>query len=456
MTSSIDANNPESGAATTQSVRDNFEAAKDEIEAALRMFEDAVTTTGSSNAYSASFSVQPVLTDNPRLTITANFTSSSTTPTLTVNDTLTSGAKTLKNSDGTALVSGDIVSGGVYDVWYDGTDWLVMNGNRLQSALDTAEAAIDALEAEDEFYPHDAIGGLEFTITTDDTSNDSITIAAGSAYVTDQDCRLASAMQKNMTDAWVAGTGNGGVGSTIGTPLTADTRYNVYMISQSGDATQIDFICSDSAANAITDAGGSWDRSRLVGYFRTGATATALRNAFRISNPGERLQIVDRFTASSDASITISDITYSKLFVEIVNLVPATDDVELFFRVGLNGTIDSGASAYAWSNHVFYSGTGEAVNTADSKIELIGASGSNDISNVASEGGVCGELNVVGLTAAAATIVYGRGLYPALAGEVFQWQGAGRHLTTSAQDDIQILFNSGNIASGEVIVYGVA
>tara|TARA_R100001224_G_scaffold112030_1_gene93501 strand:+ start:66 stop:1046 length:981 start_codon:yes stop_codon:yes gene_type:complete len=129
MSSAIDPTKPESGSATTSSVRDNFTASKTEILELQRMSEDVVATTNSGdvNAQSANFTNQDVvLAEGVRITVEIGATTSNTTPTLNVDGT---GAKTIVRQDGSALVAGDLIAGQYCDLIYDSTatKWVWLN-----------------------------------------------------------------------------------------------------------------------------------------------------------------------------------------------------------------------------------------------------------------------------------------------------------------------------------------
>lgn len=126
MTSAIDQTKPTAGTATTSSVRANFTAAYDEINALQRGSYDYVTTSGT-NSYTATFTNAPgSLTDGLRISVEVG-TSNTGAATLNVNGL---GAVSIVKQDGTtALASGDLVAGQIIDLMYNGSNWVWLNSN---------------------------------------------------------------------------------------------------------------------------------------------------------------------------------------------------------------------------------------------------------------------------------------------------------------------------------------
>lgn len=90
----------------------------------------------------------------------------------------------------------------------------------------------------------------------------------------------ASVMTKRADAAWAAGTGNGGIASSGGTPLTfsANTDYHFHLLGKSSDPTAYDYIFDTSVTcalglttAAVISAG--FDLYKRVGSLRTGASA---------------------------------------------------------------------------------------------------------------------------------------------------------------------------------------
>ena len=154
MSSAINDTLPQQGNATTASVRNNFVAAKTEINNLERLTEDKVVTAGSADAQTANFSNDVTLAEGVRISVEigAGLTTTSATPTLNVDST---GAKTIVRQDGSALVAGDLKAGQYCDLIYDATatKWVWLNSvsesaNLKSPSLTSATIAAGALSGD--------------------------------------------------------------------------------------------------------------------------------------------------------------------------------------------------------------------------------------------------------------------------------------------------------------------
>ena len=125
MSSGINDAHPEQGNATTASVRNNFTAAKKEINDLQKMSTMFNRTAGDGAAYTVSLTDQfetNALVDGVRITVEIHTVSTSTTPTLTVTAGGTgTGAKTIVkagSAGGSALVAGDLKEDAIIDLMY--------------------------------------------------------------------------------------------------------------------------------------------------------------------------------------------------------------------------------------------------------------------------------------------------------------------------------------------------
>ena len=129
MASNINATKPTTGSPTTQSVRDNFSAAKDEINGLLRSSLDVVTTAGSGTAYTANFTNNVVKANGARIIVKAH-TANTASASLNVDGT---GASTIKNMNGTNLVANQIGGANHYlDLIYNSGNntWVLLNPSK--------------------------------------------------------------------------------------------------------------------------------------------------------------------------------------------------------------------------------------------------------------------------------------------------------------------------------------
>ena len=132
-------NNLNTGDTITNDAVDNWDDGIEDIYNGDGLY---VVTTGSANTYVATFTTA-YTAYTTGLTLRVNF-NVSCTGTSTINvDTL--GAKTIKviGSSGKADVkTGDIISGGVYLLVYDGTDFILTSANALLQSTVTAQGDI--------------------------------------------------------------------------------------------------------------------------------------------------------------------------------------------------------------------------------------------------------------------------------------------------------------------------
>lgn len=367
---------------------------------------------------------------------------------------------------GTPSIAGTNVS-------YDNTS-SGLTATEAQAAIDEVEARLDTAETNISSndtdisalqtdllrkYPRDYIAGLAFTITTDDSADDSITVAAGETVDSgnDYDIDVTAAIQKNMTDTWLAGTGNGGVGTSVGLPLTADTRYKIYALTLTTDQSQYDVILSDSEANAISDAGAGFDKARHIGYVRTSADDEIMRDAWRISYPQNRLILLDKFTANTDASVIFAaESGYRRFAFEATQIIPSVDST-LWARCGV--TTPSSSAEYRSHGHRALTGDTSDQSGANDNQMIWG--NLNGLSEATSSDGMDVRGDVFGmLDSSFYTHVEWAGSYHSAGSAAGlargRAEGSSVRNTLAADDVFQFLLSSSaNMLSGEIRWYGV-
>jgi hypothetical protein len=152
--------------------------------------------------------------------------------------------------------------------------------------------------------------------------------------------------------------------------------------------------------------------------------------------------LIESQTASASASLdfTSIDSTYTSYVIDIRNLVPATNGQGLYFRVSDDGgsTFKSGASDYRVSG------------SALAQIPIgVGAS------NVAADGGVCGKVNIYNPESASLKTLCSEVSITGGSATCLPTSTAGRYDTAATIDAVQLIFSSGNIASGVAKLYGI-
>lgn len=169
------------------------------------------------------------------------------------------------------------------------------------------------------------------------------------------------------------------------------------------------------------------------------------------------LRLLEEQAASSSASLDFASSissTFDEYQIEILNLIPATNNAQLYMRMSTDGgsSYDSGTN-YGSSQFVA-NRFGSSASGADSGVAQIRID-QNGISNTATYG-FCGTIKLFSPAStslhkiATGTFTYLNTTY-AQSGSF-----AGRYLSTTAVDAFQFLMSSGNIASGTIRVYGLA
>lgn len=179
---------------------------------------------------------------------------------------------------------------------------------------------------------------------------------------------------------------------------------------------------------------------------------------------GAGLQLLDSGTVSNASTLDIvltSFAAYRTLYFELVDFVPATDDVDLWVRFSTNGgsSYDAGSSDYRFSNEVIFSTSSPQVqqSAGAAQIQIAGgSSGTAHIGNQASEGISLGAwLRGFGNGAMKTKITavgeyYGAGNFSA------SFRAGGHRNAAQGTNAVRWMFSSGNIDSGNWALYGYA
>ena len=141
---------------------------------------------------------------------------------------------------------------------------------------------------------------------------------------------------------------------------------------------------------------------------------------------------------------------YDVYEVEFNHVIPVTDAVELYCRLGVAGTYDSG-SVYTWSSTRFGIGASGSANTVFQLVDSTTIGIGNDAAY-----GVSGQIRVYAPASATLKTMYtGELVAPSTSVFPADYSIAGAHTTTEAHSDIRFYFSSGNLSSGTITVYGV-
>ena len=151
---------------------------------------------------------------------------------------------------------------------------------------------------------------------------------------------------------------------------------------------------------------------------------------------------------------------YNEYVIKFWGFEPVTNNVALLLRTSTNGgsSFDSGASAYtgALVRGITTSGTPTVIAAASSaQIIVAGSSATIGIINNA-DYGVSGEIRILQPAETARTAVAIESLFWPTVENFAHAEGGGFRMSAAGVDAVRLFFNSGNIASGQYQLYGVA
>ncbi len=173
------------------------------------------------------------------------------------------------------------------------------------------------------------------------------------------------------------------------------------------------------------------------------------KNQAATAGQGSSLVYIGSGTASSSATLDFTTLSssYDEFIVKLVNVTPATDNVDLYLRFSIDGgsTFEAGASDY------------KSGSTAATAITL-----AVTVSNDTGRAGVSGTIGIFGVHSTSKhKKVEAHTAYFVTSGDVASanintaWATSSATLLNNNVDAIRFLFASGNIASGEIHLYGV-
>lgn len=392
-----------------------------------------VTSSGSANAYVLTYAVAPAAYyTGQAFGFITNF---AVTGSATVNVN-SLGAKTIKKlvaGAKTNLASGDISSGDFVQVVYDGTDFVWVNKGvaSVSSATDSAAGVVELATTTE-------------VLTGTDTSR---------AVTPDS----LAALWEQGSDVASAGTislGEGGYFNITGTTTITDIDLGTDKAGRTvwlkfADALTLTHsgttLILPGGASITTAAGdtacfvseGS-DVVRCVSYNKASGEAVVAATS--------GWEIVETLNPSSVATVatTVSLTGYKAVRFTLFGLTPATNSTQPKLEISSDGTSYSAFNANAGAY-------GAGLATADTSGFLC----TNQVSNTASNGGVNGHGTLYNTNAGERVLTNGMVTFNptggASSGALFS--GVSNTITIS---HIRFSFSSGNIASGVILIEGLA
>lgn len=159
--------------------------------------------------------------------------------------------------------------------------------------------------------------------------------------------------------------------------------------------------------------------------------------------------------ASASATLDITGVftdAYDRYELELIDLLPATNNVTAWLRVGTGAgpTWQAGGSAYNW--HLFIIGTSSNI-TQQGPASQIGLSNANAVGNIAG-GGISGLIRFYNpdATKFPRFETHTSSITDATTSQANV--GGGAYLTSGAITGLRVMFSSGNIASGSIRLIG--
>jgi hypothetical protein len=246
----------------------------------------------------------------------------------------------------------------------------------------------------------------------------------------------------------ILGNNTGGAGVPLALTLA---QVRTLLALTSSNVSDFSEAVDDRVAALLTAGTGI-----TLTYNDAGNTLTVALSA--ASTPA--LILLDTKTASASATLDFTssiNSTYDEYVFELVDLVPATNAVQLLMRTSTNAgsSFDAGANDYAYGLTVLASTTGAtAVVSSGAGASSIALTTTGAIGN-ASTDSVSGRVTIYGPSGASR---YKKILVQTMANTAadgYTATGCAYRVAAADIDAVRFLMSSGNIASGAIRMYGV-
>lgn len=213
----------------------------------------------------------------------------------------------------------------------------------------------------------------------------------------------------------------------------------------------------------------TWDAAGAPATVPVGTSGQVLTSngagaapTFQAAAGGGALIFIASTDASASSTIDFTGFvagTYDSYMFELMNVIPATDDVELWVRTSTDGgsSYDNGASDYAWGLSGVRGGSlDEEADGSDNHIRLtFGSTATQAVGSGSNEDGVSGRLYIHGPHLTKRTQVTYNVAYENANGDMCFVSGGGVRFSSADVDAVRFLFQSGNIESGTITMYGL-
>ncbi len=276
-------------------------------------------------------------------------------------------------------------------------------------------------------------------------ASSSVTTTASDGLVLKGDGSTTDVIIKNGANATVASVADGTTGVTFaGTPTFPDGSINIADLDIDG-GTDIGAALVDADLMVVDDGAGGTNRkatmSRLATYMGT-----------KIGGGLEFISSTDVSNAATASFTGFDSSKYDSYLFTAANIIPATDNKIFCMRM----SVDGGSNYLSASDSYNTSGSNGSIGTGDAAFLPLAYYG---IGNVAATEGLSGNFTINGPQLNARTYVT----------SVIQMTRDAVSFGTDIQDEaagggtkvatvvnaVQFLFDSGNITSGTITMYGL-
>ena len=174
---------------------------------------------------------------------------------------------------------------------------------------------------------------------------------------------------------------------------------------------------------------------------------------------GGAWNIIGTSVASSSASLTVTGLssTYDVYAVHLTDLLPATDDVDLYIRLGDSSGVDSASSDYTYTGIGCESSSpGADPEGSDGATFILATIYANGVGNSTGEGAGCTFFLTGPGDGTMRSTVHGQTSFLTTNTTLRACWFSGNRNAVITHDRVNVLFSSGNITSGRMTVWGLA
>ena len=238
-----------------------------------------------------------------------------------------------------------------------------------------------------------------------------------------------------------------------------DLTAGYSLVGNGGNAVQL--INASAKGSLLVGNGTTTPSAVTVGtdaYVLTADSAETAGVKWAAASGGGAWRLLNKQTASASASISWNNTyltsSYNVYMVVMRSLLPATDNVTLHSRLSTdNGsTWISGANTYQYATASFsVSAVASQGSSGNTSMQLMGSTQGNVAEETADS--ICYIYDPLGATTR--TCLYHETTMHTTFTSFFHYTGSMQYKTAAATNAIQFYYSSGNIASGDFMLYGL-